>query len=180
MIDLDIDFESDFDFVHSSFLPNLFLNTDPQPVESILGEPCPPNTSLPKAKIPFCPIHSVLFSLMDELSGGNLPKYVAFEDEDRLGVRSFGTTTYRFASLINYYQSVAPKSDIKEDAKWRNLSEHSIHELEILSEQFKTLDDYRKMFVQYDIQAFEDALWNYLNKHYTFENGSFKRHRHIN
>mgnify|MGYP003295643753 CR=1 FL=1 len=135
---------------------------------------------VPLKEINFCPLHSVLFSLVDELSGGHLPKYVEFDEEGRLGVSSFGTTTYRFASLINYYQCIALKSAIKEDTKWRNLSDNSIHEIVILSEQFKTLDDYRKMFFQYDMQAFEDALWKYLNKHYAFENGNFKQYRKIN
>ena len=30
------------------------------------------------------------------------------------------------------------------------------------------------------MQAFEDALWKYLNKHYAFENGNFKQYRKIN
>ena len=67
-----------------------------------------------------------------------------------------------------------------EDMGLPELTDQSKQTLTVLYEQYHTTEDFHRMLAQYDLGPFEKALWQYLNEHYAFENGSFKRYKKLN
>lgn len=168
----------DFDFDDLKFTRNSdFINE----LLSLFNKHFGTEMYLPaQAEITFCPIHSVLFSLLDELSMGNLPKHIVFDDYGHFNAETFGKTTRNFASLLKYYRFFFLLPRAAEGQTLPTLTDQSKQAQKLLYEQYQTDDDFRWLLAQYDIVPFEKALWKYLNEHYTFENGSFKRYRKLN
>lgn len=163
----DLDFDSKYDFINELIsLFNKHFGT-----EMYLT---------PKAEITFCPIHSVLFSLLDELSMGNLPKHIVFDDYGHFNADTFDETTSSFASLLRDYFFFFQLPRAAEDKGLPELTDQSKQTLTVLYEQYHTTEDFHRMLAQYDLGPFEKALWQYLNEHYAFENGSFKRYKKLN